>query len=149
MHWPCDVLSMLKLSFPDPGMYCPCLSCHSFTLLCTGNAQVVIHWPCYVLSMSKLSFIDPAMYCPCLCCNSNDHTMYSPCLSCHSSILLCTVHVYVVIHWPRYALLMLMLSFIDSAMYRYCPCWCSHSLTAMYCPCLYCHSLTPLCTTHV
>ena len=120
---------MFKLSFIDPAMFCPCLSCHSLTLLCTVHVYVVIHWtywctvhvyvvihlPCHVLSMFMLSFIDIAMYCPCLCC--------------HSLILLCTVHVYVVIHWPCYCtvhvyvvihwscyvLSMFMLSFIDPA----------------------------------
>jgi hypothetical protein len=100
---------------------------------------------------------------------------FCPCLCCHSLKLLCTVHVYVVIHWLCYVLSIFNLSFVDPAMY--CPCLCCHSLTplctvhvcvvihwpcyvlsmfmlsfidsAMCCPCLTCHSLTPLCTVHV
>ena len=52
----------------------------------------------------------------------------------HSLTLLhCTVHGYVIIHWPCYIVLsMVMLSLIDPAT-LYCPWLCRHSLTLLHC----------------
>ena len=171
---------MFMLTFIDSAMYCPCLTCHSLTLLCTVYVYVVIqltqfctahvcvvgviHWLCYVLSMFKLTFIEPAMNCPCLCC----HTLsllcivICPYLSCHTLTLLCTTHSYVDIqltlqvlsifmlsfNWFCYVLSMSMLSFTDptTALSMF---MLSFIDSAMYCLCLCCRSLTLQCTVYV
>ena len=115
---------------------------HSLTLLhYTVHGYVVIHWPWYiVLSMVISSFIDPAtLYCSWLCRQSLTFSrLYCPWLCRHSLTLLHgTHHANVVIHWPCYivlfivmssfivpspiALSMVMSSFIDPATF-YPPC---------------------------
>jgi hypothetical protein len=132
IHWPWYiVLSMVISSFIDPAtLYCSWLCRHSLTLLhctvhgnvvihwpcsyCTVHGYVVMHWPCYivlfmvmssvidllpiVLSMVMSSCIDPAtLYCPWLCRHS-------------LTLLHGTHHANVVIHWPCYIVLFIVMS---------------------------------------
>ena len=115
----------------DPAaLYCPCLWRHSLTLLhCTVHGYVVIHWSFYiVLSMAMSSFIDPAPIVLYLAMSSfidppqivlsivissfiDPATLYCPWLCRHSLTLLHrTVHGYVVIHWPCYIVLFMVMS---------------------------------------
>ena len=77
-----------------------------------------IHWPCYIiLSMVMSSFIDPdTLYCSWLC----RHSLTLLQCTVHGNVVIhwpcsyCTVHGYVVMHWPCYIVLfMVMSSVID------------------------------------
>jgi hypothetical protein len=88
-----------------------------------------------VLSMVMSSFIDPAPNVLSMVMSSSidPATLYFPWLCRHSLTLLhCTVHGYVVIHWPCYIVLsMVMSSFIAPAT-LYCSWLCRHSFTLLH-----------------